>query len=380
MAGKPLKNILSFWIISWIFLANLFVLVRYVGYNWADDILQFPDKEWVTIFLQATFLGIMIGIVFSIVDKILEKYNAFHRWSFGKMVLVKSSAYFLSALIFLIFAFFMAAYFKFDSSQHAMERVQLFLNGSYLWVILIYFGYNTILLNFIKQVNDKFGPGNILKIFFGSFYKPVEEERIFIFIDLKSSTQYAELLGHEKYSHLIQDCFADITPEVYRHKADIYQYVGDEIVLTWEMSAENFRNSLRLFFGFRKKMQKKSDIYLRKYGFVPEFKAGLNAGKVMVAEVGVIKKEIAYHGDVVNTASRIQMECNVFKKSLLASEFVIDRMPELHKYKIEYVSQVKLKGKRASVNIYSIDKPEGYNADYDEDYQQPLKPEIEDEQ
>jgi adenylate cyclase len=36
--------------------------------------------------------------------------------------------------------------------------------------------------------------------------------------------------------------------------------------------------------------------------------------------VGEIRKELAYHGDVLNTAARIQGKCNEFKKRLLVSE------------------------------------------------------------
>jgi len=50
--------------------------------------------------------------------------------------------------------------------------------------------------------------------------------------------------------------------------------------------------------------------YLSKYGRVPVFKAGIHGGKVMALEVGSVKKELAYLGDIVNTTARIQGECN----------------------------------------------------------------------
>lgn len=40
-------------------------------------------------------------------------------------------------------------------------------------------------------------------------------------------------------------------------------------------------------------------------------------------EVGYIKKEIAYHGNVFNTAARIWSVCNDFNKDLLVSEHII---------------------------------------------------------
>ena len=41
----------------------------------------------------------------------------------------------------------------------------------------------------------------------GYYQKPKEESKIFMFLDLQSSSKIAELLGHEKYSDFIQDCF-----------------------------------------------------------------------------------------------------------------------------------------------------------------------------
>ncbi|CAN5194813.1 hypothetical protein BH23BAC1_BH23BAC1_39130 [soil metagenome] len=347
--------ILLFWTISWFFLANFFVLIRFVGFNWAEKILTWSQSEYSIIFSQASFAGTFIGLFFGLLDIILSKYNALHRISFGSLVLLKSILSLIAAILGLALVIYFAAYINIGSHQLAMERTILFFTGSYFLVIMIYFLYNNLLLNFIRQVNDKFGRGNIIKIFFGNYYHPVEEERIFIFIDLKSSTQYAERLGHENYSRLIQDCFYDITPVAYRTKGKIYQYVGDEVVLTWKAIPENYRNAVKLFYGFKKKILKRADYYKEKYGFVPEFKAGLNSGKVMVAEVGVLKKEIAYHGDVLNTTTRIQMECNFYQKQLLASECFIQSLPDMNKYKIEFVNKVKLKGKSEPVNMYCIE-------------------------
>ena len=39
------------------------------------------------------------------------------------------------------------------------------------------------------------------------------------------------------------------------------------------------------------------------YGRVPQFKAGAHVGTVVVTEIGNFKKELVYHGEVVNTVS-----------------------------------------------------------------------------
>lgn len=91
------------------------------------------------------------------------------------------------------------------------------------------------LIEIFYEIDRKLGQGVLLKFLLGQYYQPKEEERVFLFMDLKSSTFYAEKLGHFKYSRLIQDCFKDISSAVVKNHAQIYQYVGDEVVLTWNL-------------------------------------------------------------------------------------------------------------------------------------------------
>ena len=71
--------------------------------------------------------------------------------------------------------------------------------------------------------------------------------------------------------------------------------------------------------------------------------------------VGTIKKEIAYHGDVINTAARIQGECNAYNETLLISQTLLDKL-KLHKYKLESIGDIALKGKESEVKLVSINK------------------------
>lgn len=358
MRTKRNRGTLLFWVISWILLSNLFAVYRFGGINWAEEVFVLTAKEWVVLVAQTTFIGLVSGLLFGILDIYLGRKNYFHRINFGLIVLFKSAGYFMVAIVVLFLGFFLAALVNGFSSEEALNRTFNFYSSSYFIVIMVYLLVNTLLLNFIRQVSKKFGPGNLIHIFLGSYYQPVEEDRVFIFLDLKSSTLYAERLGHIKYSQLIQDCFYDITPVVDNYKAEIYQYVGDEVVLSWKTDDRmGYQNAILLFFAFKDKIRDRSDHYLKKYGFLPEFKAGINAGRVTVAEVGVIKKEIAYHGDVLNTASRIQEQCNVHNRLLLCSEYFVNQLKDCNHFEIQLVNEVLLKGKQVPVRIYGVELP-----------------------
>jgi len=222
-------------------------------------------------------------------------------------------------------------------------------------VVLIYVTLVSSLFAFLKQVNRKFGPGNLWKLLIGMYHHPREEQRIFMFLDLKGSTTHAERLGHAAFSRLIQDCFVDLTVVV-DHAAQIYQYVGDEVILYWEVEdgLEQAR-CLRAYFQFVDRLASRSAHYQGAYGVVPVFKAGLNMGPATVLEVGEIKREISYLGDVLNTAARIQGKCNEVGRDLLVPETLLRRLEPLPDgLESERVGEVALRGREETVIIHAV--------------------------
>ena len=105
-----------------------------------------------------------------------------------------------------------------------------------------------------------------------------------------------------------------------------------------------------------KRLESRKEYFLNSYGLFPKFKAGLSLGLVTVAEVGELKTEIAYHGDVLNTGSRIQGLCNKFNKQLLLSEALAIEIDETNRFDIRSLGEVELRGKEGLSVIYSCEK------------------------
>jgi adenylate cyclase len=103
-------------------------------------------------------------------------------------------------------------------------------------------------------------------------------------------------------------------------------------------------------------LNKKTGYYVTQYGQIPQFKAGLHMGKVTVVEVGDIKRDIAYHGDTLNTAARIQSVCNSYNKKFLASAYVFKKAELKKNLKTESMGLVMFKGKAEPVEIASVDR------------------------
>ena len=99
----------------------------------------------------------------------------------------------------------------------------------------------------------------------------------------------------------------------------------------------------------------KKNEYIRRYGLTPEFKAGIHFGKVTIGEIGVVKKDIVFSGDVLNSASRIQSKCNELGANILISENLLEilNLPN-QKFSSHKVGEFELRGKSEKIILYSI--------------------------
>ena len=137
----------------------------------------------------------------------------------------------------------------------------------------------------------------------------------------------------------------------------MYQYVGDEAVLSWDYKKGLRRNNcINLFFAFQQRLEKRANYYQKKYNLLPEFKAGLHGGKLIVVEVGSIKKELAYHGDVINTTSRIQEQCNTYKEKFLISKQLLQQLRLNSQFDALELGNLTLKGKQKKFSIFALKK------------------------
>jgi len=191
-----------------------------------------------------------------------------------------------------------------------------------------------------------------------NYNKPFSEvERIFMFLDIRSSTTIAEDLGHIQYFELLNDFFRDIAEPISKNKGQIYQYVGDEVVISWPLD-DGLTNSncLQCFFDIVDIMGTLAGKYTNKYSVNPSFKAGMHFGKVSTGTVGTLKKEIIYTGDVLNTASRIEGLCNKHNVDLLLTKQLVDRLPLNNDYLPKRIGEISLRGKSTEIMLFTVER------------------------
>lgn len=344
---------INFWIIASVFL-SIILHLQALSISETSQ-LSSPTRFDNTLALSVMF-GFFYGIILGLTDQYLDK-NLHDKHSMGRIILVKSTISLLLIVLTLILIRYTFFDFFITTSTFGDNLKTNDKSWRYLFYILaIYYFVMTLIISFINQVNRKYGPGVLVPLLLGKYKYPKEEERIFMFMDLKSSTSIAEKLGHIKYSSFIRDSFMDINQILLRFNAEVYQYVGDEIVVTWRVP-DGLKNlsCIRFFFGCEKQFKERANYYMTNYGFLPHFKAGLHMGKVTAVEIGDIKRDIAYHGDTLNTAARIQSVCNEHNKNFLASEYLLASLEPNHNIKTETIGMILLKGKSTKVGILSVE-------------------------
>lgn len=296
------------------------------------------------------YLSVICAIIFSVIDFLFSD-RIMRFLPIRLMVFIKSLFYFASAFVIIIAA--------------AVPTAEVYSNQSYFDIVLElpatninllrflgYFYLSCFLNSFFKGFMKKIGGGNARRFFLGLMNKPQEEERIFMFLDLKNSTTIAEKIGHEKFSHLIQDVFNDMAV-VDNYKAEIYNYLGDGAIISWTVKdGLKSGNCLNAFFAFLNVLNSRSRYYNRRYNLEPKFKAGAHVGKVMVLQIGQIRRDISYNGDTMNTAARIESQCNELKQQLLISGDLHSLLITNKNFRFKSVGDIQLKGKRKRVEIF----------------------------
>jgi adenylate cyclase len=322
-------------------------------------------------FINGFAIGFLGGISISAVELFL--FSALkQKLSFLVFVLLKSLTYTIVITGFVFSVILVSRSFEYGLSIRDTlygPAFQHFLYKEDFMIIVSYALVFALIVIFTREINVRLGQKVLLNLITGRFRKPGPERRIFLFIDLDSSVTKAERLGDMEYHKLLNDFFYDITDSILMSRGIIYQYVGDEVVVTWEMK-RGLRPEycLEAFVSCVQKISRHENRYMNKYGFVPVFKAAIHCGKVIYGEIGRIKTEFVFHGDVVNTTSRLERVCSERGEKLLISGEYYELLPHSIRNCFDKTESLILRGKQNALDVYRLremqtSNPAGQQAD-----------------
>ncbi len=200
--------------------------------------------------------------------------------------------------------------------------------------------------------------GELWRFLTGRYRYPEEEERLFLFADVVGSTTLAEKLGNRRYSQLLGECFADTSEAILAWGGDVYQFAGDGVIVTWRREA-GVRNaaSVRCFFEMVGALDARGAEYEARYGRVPKLRGAVHGGEVVTTWVGEAKKELAFHGDTLNVAARIEAMCKEVGADCLVSQWVLERLRLPPELEATGVGEVPLRGTQEPVALFAVNRP-----------------------
>ncbi|PQV49493.1 adenylate cyclase [Jejuia pallidilutea] len=343
----------------WLLFACIFLWIEYAAIgditNTPASAIKITPKILAFALTGITLIGLLVGsIEILFLNKIFEK----------KSLLTKI----VSKFLIYLFIFFLIIFINYPIAVSLELNISVFHPTvwsryvDFLFSIthlstVIQLGVSLLFSLLYAEISENLGQNVLLNFFTGKYHKPVSETRIFMFVDMKSSTAIAEKLGHIKYFDFLKDYYFNLSNAIIKNQGEVYQYIGDEIVISWNFKAGIKQNNcINCFFDMKLDLEKKKDVYLKTYNIFPEFKAAIHYGQVTTGEIGALKKEIFFTGDVLNTTARIQGLCNIYNAELIISQNLIEHLNLTKDFTIRKLKEETLRGKKESIDLFEVEK------------------------
>lgn len=313
-------------------------------FNWATDGIRSIGQGLVDGLLISVAVS---GYIFFVRDGLLR--NFLRRWSFTSNLVLNS--------LVLVVIFLLGRGIGQVMASGELSRFSHSFTDDHLPEAAAFFVVVVIVLMFLIQMNRMIGP-NVLRYFVtGSYHRPQEEERAFLFIDLVGSTGLAEELGGPTYYMMLRQFVDELTDPVLESRGQIYQYAGDEVVITWPMEdAVDDARCLRCFFDLEAAIERDRAAYERDFGRVPAFRGGLHAGRVIAGELGELKQEIVYVGDPLNVAARLEEHAKRTRNGLVVSDELLARMRLPEELDARPLGSIDVRGRGEGIAVSALSR------------------------
>lgn len=199
------------------------------------------------------------------------------------------------------------------------------------------------------------GPRTLRNYLTGRYHRPRKGERIFLFLDMVGSTPIAEQLGDLQYHSFLNRFFIDVSRPVFECGGVVHQYIGDQMIASWPVKRGlRAGQCLRAVVEAQERLEANGPAYERDFGFRPQFRAGLHVGQVVRGEMGEVKREIVFVGNVMNVTARIENACRELDHPILISEDLMRAIQLPEQIGAHDVGEIALRGMENPTRLFAI--------------------------
>ena len=310
----------------------------------------------------ASLAVIVVGCLVGVVEVLFLNRRLAAR-SLGVKLVAKTLFYVAFLTVVVVITYPIAAAMEMDTGlgdARVWERLRGFAISKASLSTGVQMTASLVVSLFYAEISEHMGARVLTNFLSGRYHTPKEERRVFLFSDMKSSTAITERLGHARYFAFLRAYYDALADAVVDTGGEVYQYIGDEIVVTWT-EADAVRDSacLRCVAAMKRGLRARSEAFVRDFGVAPDFRAGLQLGPVTTGEIGALKKEIVYTGDVLNQTARIQALCKPLHADILVGEALVSRLGAIAEGALRPVGEQVLRGKERPVALFAFDEAWG---------------------
>ena len=171
------------------------------------------------------------------------------------------------------------------------------------------------------RVRELLGRQIFVSVMIGRYRRPIEEQRVFLFVDIVNSTGYAQHFGALAAAAYIGYVFDLIALPVRLSGGSIDDYVGDAVLISWpHLQGTKGAKCLRCALEINRELEKRSLASIRRFGDTPALRSLIHAGSVVTAEVGADHHKITYFGDTINAAGKLQNMIKAFDPGIFITD------------------------------------------------------------
>ena len=95
--------------------------------------------------------------------------------------------------------------------------------------------------------------------------------------------------------------------------------------------------------------------FTARFGAEPDLRAALHLGEVIAGEVGEQRRAIVYHGDVMNTAARLEQATRELGARFIASDDAVQALGAQAELDFRDLGALALRGRREPIRAWVVE-------------------------
>ena len=207
------------------------------------------------------------------------------------------------------------------------------------------------------EITSFLGKEATVALFTGRYMRPRLESRAVLFADIVGSTSLAEQIGELQFHRFLSEVASDLSVPIDVWRGEIHKYVGDAIIVTWP-TAMGLTDAacLRCAIEMQQTLDDRVSDYRSEFGHAAKLRIAVHCGPVAAGEIGVWKKEIAFLGDTMNTASRIEEATRHFGETIVVSDAVVSQLSEHGRPPLRHLPMYAAAGKQYGLGLWALER------------------------